>query len=119
MKQGLREDAFPRVAHAKVVHRYVEVFRDQGMSREFAKAVCARYKVDSTGLKDILSLTNQRALVQNMSNGRTSDTFEGCIVRKRTGTLKVQQLSKKRPSLAFLVSCERCSTSVRMAEKLC
>lgn len=48
-------------------------FCDAGISREFPEAVQARYKVDSTDLKEIPSLAKQRAFVRNFDTGRTSD----------------------------------------------
>lgn len=39
LKWGLRGDALPGVAHAKVAPHYVKDFRDAVMSQEFAEAV--------------------------------------------------------------------------------
>lgn len=77
MKQGFCGDVVYKVVHAKVATRFVEEFCDAGMSREFAKAIRARYKVDGIELKDIPSLAEQRAYVRNLDARRTSDVSEG------------------------------------------
>lgn len=76
LKQGLRDEALPGAVREKVIPFYAGEFCDAGVSREFTEAVWAQYKMDDNDLKSILSLAEQRALVLNPDNDRTSDVPE-------------------------------------------
>lgn len=52
--------------HAEATSPNVDEFCDDGMSREYAEVVWARYESGSTDLRDIPSLVEQRVSVHNM-----------------------------------------------------
>lgn len=61
----------------KVAPCYFEEFRDVGMSQEYSKAVCARYKADVTDLQKILSLAEQHTFVRSLDTDPTNSVPEG------------------------------------------
>lgn len=77
LKWGRRAVALREVVHTKVVYRYVDEFRDVGMSRVYTEAKWACYKTDGTTLREILSLAEQHVFVHNLDNDPTSSVSEG------------------------------------------
>lgn len=62
--------------YAKIASRYAAEFRDASMSREFAEAVLARYKVDGTDLPEIPSLAEPCIFVSYLNAEPASNVLD-------------------------------------------
>lgn len=78
-KQKRRGDALSGAVQAKVVLQHVENFRDACMCPKCAEVVWDRYKTDATNLEVILSLSEQRTLMQKLDIDRTSSTLDTVV----------------------------------------
>lgn len=63
--------------HAKVFPRSVDKFRGGAMRQEFAKAVWARYKADSTDMRVVSFLAGKRGFLRILTTEPGSSFPEG------------------------------------------
>lgn len=64
VRRRFRGNTLLGAAHAKITPQYIDELCDDGMSRQLAKAVWARYDADSTDLETIQSLAEQCVFVR-------------------------------------------------------
>lgn len=100
---GRYGEALSKIDHSNVSARYIEEFRDDGMSREIVGAVWACYKVDGTDLKVVPLLVKQRVFRQKLESDLISDVpdrldnvednweFEGVVILKEVATFGISR----------------------------